>query len=143
MVGTLAGCDSWFQNPSADVSAHYGVGLSGETHQYVALKDSAWANGILEPGNTWPGPSGINPNQLSVSIETEDLGDAGTPVTDAMYNATLGLGALALAEYPSIVYLTTHGCISPQSRSGCPGDRWVESGRFAALAEALGLTPVY
>ena len=137
MEGTLAGCDSWFCNPSADTSAHYGVGLGGETHQYVALKDSAWANGVLEPGNTWPGPSGVNPNQLSVSIETEDNGSGATPVTDAMYNSVLGLGGLVLAEYPSIVYLTTHGCISPQSRPSCSGR---SLGRLAPVRRAGGRT---
>ena len=29
MQGTLAGTDSWFRNPNAQVSAHFGVGKTG------------------------------------------------------------------------------------------------------------------
>jgi N-acetylmuramoyl-L-alanine amidase len=143
MDGTLAGCDSWFKNPASQVSAHYGVSLEGVVHQYVDLGAAAWANGILEAGNRWPGPN-TNPNNVTVSIETEDDGDPqGVPVSDALYQAVLDVGALVLAAYPGITGLMTHAAISPQSRAGCPGDRWVASEKFAALAEALGLTPIY
>ena len=36
MVGYLAGTDSTFANPSSQSSAHYGVGATGEIHQYDA-----------------------------------------------------------------------------------------------------------
>src|ERR1700756_1937323 len=75
MAGPIGACDAWFRNPASQVSAHYGVGLDGAIHAYVRTADTAWANGILEPDNVWPGPAGTNPNRLSVSIETEDLGD--------------------------------------------------------------------
>jgi N-acetylmuramoyl-L-alanine amidase len=143
MDGTLSGCDSWFNNPAAQVSAHYGVGLDGAVHQYVDLPLAAWANGILEDGNTWPGPA-CNPNYATVSIETEDNGDPwGVPVSDAEYQATLDVCATVLQHYPGITGLMTHGCISPQSRSGCPGNRWVESGKFQELAATLGLQTYY
>lgn len=143
MAGTLSSCDSWFSTPASEVSAHYGIGLLGEVHQYVDLKDGAWANGILERGNRWPGPSGVNPNYLSVSLETEDLGRADQPVTDAQYDAVLRVCRdVVLPRYPSIRYLVSHSAISPQSRPQCCGDRWLLSGRFAALADALHLSPV-
>lgn len=141
MDGTLAGSDSWFANPASQVSAHYGVGLDGTTHQYVRVEDAAWANGVLEPGNTWPGPRGVNPNNLTVSIETEDMGNASQPVTDAQYRAVLAIGQQMVAAYPSIEWLCGHDAISPQSRPNCPGIRWTQS-RFANLAVALGLEPV-
>lgn len=139
MGGTLAGTASWFANPASQVSAHFGIGLSGAIHEYVPLDGSAWANGVLEPGNIWPGPAGVNPNLLTVSVETEDLGNAGQTVTEAQYASTLAACRLALAKYPSIRYVLRHGAISPRSRPICPGTRWTGSGAFAALARELGL----
>jgi N-acetyl-anhydromuramyl-L-alanine amidase AmpD len=142
MAGSLSSCDSWFQNPAAQVSSQYGIGLEGQTHQYVALGDTAWANGVLEPGNTWPGyPYSVNAQ--TVSIETEDKGSGSTPVTEAMYQATLAVAQLALRTYPSITWLLGHHCISPQSRPQCCGDRWRASGQFDRLAAELGLQPRY
>ena len=142
MGGSLLGCDAWFNNLSSEVSAHFGVGLTGSVHQYVELNDVAWGNGVLESGNTWPGPAGINPNRLSRSIETEDRGNPSTPVSDEQYEAVVGACALILERFPSITYLMTHSVISPRSRAGCPGARWLDSGRFQALANALRLMPL-
>lgn len=144
MEGSLAGSDSWFNNPVAEVSAHFGVGLDGAIHQYVSSRDTAWANGSLETGNKWSTKitNGVNPNYLSVSVETEDLGDNTRAVTAAQYSSVLNVCSLMKQKYPSIKYLSTHAAISPQSRAGCPGPRWVGSGKFAALAKALGLTPI-
>jgi len=141
MAGTLESCDSWFNNPDSNVSAHYGIGLAGEQHQYVKLVDGAWANGILESGNTWTEIVGnsANPNYQSVSIETEDNGSGATPVTDAQYQGTLAVCRVALQTYPSIRYLMGHNVVSPQSRTHCCGDRWWDSGRFQQLADALEL----
>lgn len=139
MGGSLVGTDSWFSQTASQVSAHYGVGLNGALHQYVKLEDGAWANGVLEPGNHWMGPAGVNPNLLTVGIETEDLGNGAQPVTEAEYFSTLSAGRIALAQYPSIRYLLTHTVISPGSRPSCCGPRWVASGRFQQLATELGL----
>lgn len=142
MAGTLESCDSWFNNTAAQVSSQYGIGLAGEAHQYVALQNTAWANGILEAGNTWPGvPYSVNAQ--TVSIETEDNGSGATPVTEAQYQATLGVARLALSVYPSIAWLLSHHCISPSSRPQCCGDRWRASGQFDRLAGELGLQPRY
>ncbi len=139
MGGTLDGAMGEFANPASSASAHYGIGLDGRVDQYVDLSDRAWANGILEPGHGWPGPTWLSPNELSVSIETEDLGDPGQPVTEAQYQATLRVSRQILAQFPSIRYLVTHRAISPQSRANDPGARWTSSGRLSALARALGL----
>ncbi len=142
MGGSLAGTDSWFANPLSQVSAHYGVGLNGEIHQYVALSDGAWANGILEFGNTWPGPAGVNPNYLTVSIETEDKGSAGTSVSDDEYNSVLQVCRTTMREFPMFKYLMGHNVISPRSRANSPGGRWTASGRFDDLASELGLESI-
>lgn len=141
MAGYLEGCDSWFNNPSARVSAHYGIDLQGEMHQYVALDDTAYANGKLEPGNYWPGPTGVNPNSISVSIETEDNANNATPVTDEMYYAVEHLCSDAIIKYSAIKYLVSHRAISPNSRANCPGERWKDN--FYYLANELGLEAIW
>jgi N-acetylmuramoyl-L-alanine amidase len=142
MGGSLEGCDSWFGQSISQVSAHYGVGLEGSIHQYVRLGDRAWANGVLEPGNLWPGPDNVNPNDVTVSVETEDLGHASQEVTDAEYESTRYACQQALEAYPDIEWLLSHDDISPSSRPNCCGDRWKDSGRFHNLALALGLGTV-
>lgn len=139
MGGSLAGTDSWFNNLASEVSAHYGVGLDGAIHQYVAVQDTAWANGILEPSNRWPSAYPGNPNRWSVSIETEDKGRGDMPVSAEQYAAVLALGRQLVHDHPSIRVLAAHRVISPRTRPHCPGARWIEAGHFARLAAALGL----
>jgi len=139
MAGTIDSCDSWFSTPRSQVSTHYGVGLDGAIHAYVRTSDTAWGNGILEAGNSWPGRAGINPNRLSVSIETEDWGDPAQEVTDDEYAAVRTLVRTVHARHPSIAYLVGHDEIAPQSRAHCPGDRWRASGRFQQLLDDTGL----
>lgn len=45
MAGWLAGTDNIFQRASYQASSTYGIGGNGETHQYVAETDAAWADG--------------------------------------------------------------------------------------------------
>jgi len=139
--GALAGIDATFASVASERSAHYGIALDGRVHQYVELMDRAWANGLLESGHAWPGPREPNPNHYTISIETEDLG-TGQPVSEAQYQATLAVGRLVLTHYPSIQYVVTHRAISPESRHDDPGHRWVDKGRFATLASALGLKAI-
>lgn len=71
MAGTLVGTDSWFATPTSQVSAHYGVGLNGEIHQYVDEKNRAWHAGRVDhPSFTLYKP-GINPNDYTIGIEHE------------------------------------------------------------------------
>lgn len=77
MAGTLSGTDSWFATEKSQVSAHYGVGKSGEVHQYVDPEDTAWHAGVVYKP-TWklikPGKeAGIykNPNLYTIGIEHE------------------------------------------------------------------------
>src|SRR5947209_872477 len=77
MNGSLGSTDDWFKQPRSGVSAHFGIGYSGEIHQYVNVLNTAWANGIWQlPANPrqWLADAkakGINPNLLTVSIELE------------------------------------------------------------------------
>lgn len=81
MQGTLEGTDSWFHNPSAEVSAHFGVGRDGTVYQWVLLDRVAWAE--------------ANYNEAAISIEHEGFSssvalsaaavDELAPATRAMY----------------------------------------------------------
>ena len=149
MAGSLEGTDATFNDPHVPddkrVSAHFGVALDGRVHQYVSLNDRAWANGILDPGNTWFGEPGVNPNSLTVSIETEDRGVNSTPVSDQLYTSVAGLVQLIVHTFPTIAFLTSHHVISPQSRPNCCGKRWTApaapggTSRLAQLAQAARL----
>lgn len=145
MAGSLQSCDSWFQNPSSQVSSHYGIGLHGEIHQYVNLWDGSWANGVLEHGNEWQHIIGnsSNPNYQTVTIETEDNGSGATPVTEEQYQGTLTACRIAMQSYPQVQHLMGHRIISPNSRPSCCGDRWWDSGSFQRLADALDLEAHY
>jgi hypothetical protein len=81
--GSYSGCISWFQNSSANVSAHYVVRSSdGEVTQMVQEEDVGWHAG------NWAY------NQASVGIEHEGyVDDPGTWYTDAMYNGSAALTA--------------------------------------------------
>ena len=90
MIGTLAGTIGVFKQPGWDASAHYGVGKDGRVVQFVSENDRAWANGPIRTPNAGVTPwvtdaqqRGINPNDLSVTIEWEGAhrgGKGGTVV---------------------------------------------------------------
>ncbi len=91
MEGTLTGTDSWFQNPASRVSAHYGIGKTGEVHRYVKETDTAYHAGRVN-NPSWKGikQAGtnvyVNPNYYTVGIEHE--GNQHSEWTEAMYNAS-------------------------------------------------------
>jgi len=140
--GSMVGIDGEFASPRSGLSTHFAVGLDGTIHQYVELADRAWGNGYTETGNVWPGPAGVSPNHLTVSIETEDQGSPYQSVTDAQYRAMVDVGRQILRTYPGVRYLVSHRAIAPETRHNDPGPRWIASGRFVALANALGLQPI-
>jgi len=91
MQGTLYGTDSWFQSPISKASAHYGIGKSGQVHQYVNENDTAYhIRRVNAP--TWSlikeADTGlyINPDYYTVGIEHE--GDVNTEWTEEMYTAS-------------------------------------------------------
>jgi len=91
MEGTIKGTDSWFRSPLSQVSAHYGIGVSGEVHKYVEEADTAWHAGrVHDP--TWPmikktsDGMYVNPNYYTIGIEHE--GNEESEWTEAMYNSS-------------------------------------------------------
>ncbi len=69
--GCLSSADAWFNNPEAQVSAHYIVAKSGAIHQYVKEEDTAYHAGA--PVNpTWKLlRPGVNANWYTIGIEHE------------------------------------------------------------------------
>lgn len=86
MAGFLAGTDATFLNSSSQASAHYGIGSSGEIHQYVSESDGSWSDANYASNNT------------TISIEHEG-GIASAPCTDACVEASARLCADIARRY--------------------------------------------
>jgi hypothetical protein len=84
--GSYAGTISWFQNPDAQVSAHYVVrSADGEVTHMVADGDTAWH---ARSGNPY-----------SIGIEHEGFVDDPSWFTDAMYRSSAALTAWLCDTY--------------------------------------------
>ncbi|MGZ3813603.1 MAG: N-acetylmuramoyl-L-alanine amidase [Mucilaginibacter sp.] len=142
MEGTLEGTDSWFKSPKSVVSAHYGIGINGEVHQYVHETDSAWHAGRVN-APSWPliksagVGSYINPNYYTIGIEHE--GDENTIWSDATYNSSSAM-IREIAERWNIPIDRNHiiGHHEIYSIKACPGSK-VDFNRLISMASG---TPV-
>ncbi len=136
MDGTLAGTDSWFNDPKSKVSAHYGVGKTGLVHQYVKETDTAFHAGTVDP-LTAPGADGIsrpvwsllkpnvNPNHYTIGVEHEGLGSAPWPWPDAQLAASTALVAAIAARWNIPLdadHVVPHHFI--RKAKPCPGDNF-------------------
>ncbi|WP_433252832.1 peptidoglycan recognition protein family protein [Streptosporangium sp. CA-135522] len=83
MAGTLSGTDSWFRNPRAQASSHFGTGKQGALYQWVDTRDRAWTQG--QGNRSW------------VSIENE--GKGGDELTDAQLDRCAQVLAWAHHEH--------------------------------------------
>lgn len=89
MAGSIQSCDSWFNNPNSQASAHYGIAKNGEIHQYVKEEDAAWhAGGVYNPTWNLIKPN-INPNLYTIGIEHE--GQPGDIWTEQQKQASASL----------------------------------------------------
>lgn len=94
MDGTLVGTDAHFASAASGVSAHYGIGKTGEIHQYVQEQDTAWHAGVVSAPSFDLYKVGINPNAYTIGIEHE-----GKPlVSDVWSNAMMQASAELVAE---------------------------------------------
>ena len=131
MMGTLAGTDSWFHDPAAQVSAHFGVGKDGTCYQWVDTATVAWAEASY--------------NGEAISIEHEGIsGDSLTPAqiaADVQLVQWIGL-PLVMAPSPSGTGWIGHGELGAAggNHPDCPGSpilaQWP-----AVLALATGTPP--
>lgn len=76
MVGSAQSADTRFNDPASNVSAHYGVLLTGEIWHWVDEDKNAYHAGAY------------NINQESIGIEHEDNGDYNGIRPDTLYNAS-------------------------------------------------------
>jgi hypothetical protein len=133
MAGTLAGTDSWFRNPKAQASSHFGTGKGGALYQWVDTADRAWAQ------------AGGNRDWLSV----ENEGQGGEALTSAQMDACAKVLAwahkvhgvpLQLASGPSGRGLGYHamGGAAWGGHTSCPGSKIVaQLGEILARAKVI------
>lgn len=108
MAGTLAGTDSWFRNPRAQASSHFGTGRAGQLRQWVDTADRAWAQGA---GNrTW------------LSIENEGRG--GDTLTEPQLDACARVLAWAHTRYGVPLQVASHPTERGLGHHGMGGTAW-------------------
>lgn len=86
MQGTLAGTDSWFRNPAAEASAHFGVDKTGTTYQWVDTANRAW--------------HAADANSYAIGVECE--GFSGQTLTAAQVTAVAKIYAWAHQQHEAI-----------------------------------------
>lgn len=87
MVGYLAGTDSTFANSDSQASAHYGIGSTGEIHQYVSERDGSYSD------------ANYMSNCSTISIEHEGGMSDGAVCTQACIDASARLCADIARRY--------------------------------------------
>jgi N-acetylmuramoyl-L-alanine amidase len=123
---------SWFQNPAADVSAHYLVCVDGRIVQFVNEEDTARANGIViaPTAQVVLDRQGSNPNDWTVSIEHEGTGTE--ELTDDQRAASYWLIRDIVGRHPAMAIDREHilGHHEIKATKRCPGaisvDRMVQ-----------------
>ena len=90
---SLNGVVSWFNNPSAQVSAHYSIGKDGHIVQHVQDIHRAWHAGR----STWKGRD--NCNDYTLGIELVNLNDGRDPYPAAQHQANVALCAYLIDKY--------------------------------------------
>jgi LysM repeat protein len=90
---TLIGVISWFQNPTAYVSAHYVIGKDGKMVQMVKDEDRAWHAGKSE----WRGVPNVN--DYGLGIELVNLNDGQDPYPEAQYQSLVKLCRALIHKY--------------------------------------------
>lgn len=121
MQGSLSGTDSWFANPASQVSSHYGVGLKGEIHQYVADENQAWTQGYHQGATFKLHKPGINPNLYCLSIEHE--GNDLSIVQEAQINASVELIKFLSKKWNIPIdreHIIGHYEVDPIRKPNCP-----------------------
>jgi hypothetical protein len=90
---SLEGVVSWFNNPSAQVSAHYTIGKDGQIIQHVQDMHRAWHAGR----SVWKGRNGCN--DYTIGIELVNLNDGQDPYPEIQHQANVALCAYLCQKY--------------------------------------------
>jgi N-acetyl-anhydromuramyl-L-alanine amidase AmpD len=129
--GTQLSADATFLNPALEFkrSAHYSIGRTGEIHQYVEERDTAFHCGVVVRP-TWAGlkrgPRGevINPNFYTIGIEHEGGPEDDWP--DVMYAASAALLRDLGTRFPSLSSLSRRNVVMHReirADKTCPGSK--------------------
>ncbi len=129
------------QGGSNPVSSHYIVGVDGVIVQTVLEEDGAWANGYISGPSGVSGDgigngyhdvwwdSGVNPNNLSISVEhVKSANDNSNQLTPTQQQASFTLiqhlcqrHNIPMRKADASGGITFHGAIDPVNRQNCPG----------------------
>lgn len=151
-AGTMGSMDAWFKNPSSNASSTFGIGRSGEIHQYVDIEHGAWTQGITKDAiqhATAPliKQMGINPNLYFVGIEHEGYEGNGI---DGSLTEDQFLSSCWVHKYTqdyvqkryghkielNPYYVLGHFQIDPRRKPNCPGKMFPWARLYAELAIA-------
>lgn len=83
----------WFNNPNAQVSAHYTIGKDGRIAQHVQDSDRAWHAGQ----SVWKGRNSVN--DYSLGIELVNLNNGQDPYPEIQHQANVALCAYLCYTY--------------------------------------------
>jgi N-acetyl-anhydromuramyl-L-alanine amidase AmpD len=90
---SLQGVIDWFNNPNAQVSAHYTIGKDGRIVQHVKDSDRAWHAGQ----SVWKGRNACN--DYTLGIELVNLNNGQDPYPEAQHRAAVALCAYLCYTY--------------------------------------------
>ena len=142
---TMKRPDFWNE---AGVSVHFAISKTGEIVQLVNIFDTAFAQGQLGPGVTWPRFDEMgrgNPNGYLISTEQEDETELNMVWPEAMYEADLRVKRWCIEECKAqgmdvmrfgFDSLTGHYMFDGVDRAHCPGTGWPREGLFADLTQS-------
>jgi MYXO-CTERM domain-containing protein len=124
--GSYNGCISWFQNPTAQVSAHYVVSKTGAVTQMVLEKDKAWHVG--------------SENSYTIGIEHEGYVTDPAWVTPQMVEASTQLTCYLLKKWGlPATNDTIKGHVQlPNQTHTDPGQYWPYADYLAKVQTCMG-----
>lgn len=114
--GTLERVVDWFNNPAAQVSAHYTIGKDGTTVQHVSDEHRAWHAGTSE----WQGRSDLN--SWSIGIELVNWNNGADPFPEAQHLALVNLAGYLCKKYgikPELIL--AHYDVAPRRKTDPKG----------------------
>ncbi|MSP93206.1 MAG: N-acetylmuramoyl-L-alanine amidase [Myxococcales bacterium] len=123
--GSYNGCISWFQNPTAKVSAHYVVSKGGDVTQMVKEEDIGWHVG--------------SENGYTIGIEHEGFVSDPTYVTPQMLDASAKLTCYLVKKWKlqaSKVSIKGHVELPNQTHTD-PGQFWPWNNYIAKVAACV------
>lgn len=143
MDGSFNSGLSWFQDPASDASSNYGVRYDGSRGLFVPSAKSSWANGITNnpdrtlPWLDWCLRNGVNPNEVTVTIECEGKGNGREGWLETQYQGLLQTIKEECAKWgiaPGAQTVVGHFRLDSVNRPGCPGQNFPWQRLMADLA---------